>query len=70
MEKIQKRFLKHRSRSTTLQTRKGIPMTEEARAEWLKAFKDIEESIENLELEEGAKNPYSKYLRMKQQDLF
>ena len=45
-------------------------MTEEARAEWLKAFKDIEESIENLELEEGAKNPYSKYLRMKQQDLF
>ena len=53
-----------------LKSRPGIPMTEESRAEWVKAFTDIEESIKNLELEEGAKNPYSKYLRMKQQDLF
>ena len=53
-----------------LKSRPGIPMTEESRAEWVKAFTDIEESIENLELEEGKKNPYSKYLRMKQQDLF
>ena len=45
-------------------------MTEESRAKWVKAFTDIEESIENLELEEGKKNPYSKHLRMKQQDLF
>ena len=48
-----------------MQTRKGIPMTEESKAEWVKAFTDIEESIENLELEEGKKNPYSKYLKMK-----
>ena len=53
-----------------LKSRPGIPMTEESKAEWLKAFSDIEESIEKLELEEGKKNPYSKYLRMKQQDLF
>ena len=53
-----------------MQTRKGIPMTEESKAEWVKAFTDIEESIENLELEEGKKNPYSKYLKMKQQNLF
>ena len=45
-------------------------MTEESKAEWVKAFTDIEESIENLELEEGKKNPYSKYLKMKQQNLF
>ena len=53
-----------------LKAREGIPMTEEALKEWEKAFTDIEESIENLELEEGKTNPYSKYLRMKQQDLF
>ena len=45
-------------------------MTEEALKEWQKAFTDIEESIEQMELEEEKKNPYSKYLRMKQQDLF
>ena len=45
-------------------------MTEEALKEWQQAFIDIEESIENLELEEGKKNPYSKYLKMKQQNLF
>ena len=45
-------------------------MTEEEHSEWVKAFTDIEESIEKMELEQGNKNPYSKYLRMKQQDLF
>ena len=45
-------------------------MTEEALKEWQQAFIDIEESIENLELEEGKTNPYSKYLRLKQQELF
>lgn len=50
--------------------RKGEPMTEEALKEWQQAFIDIEESIEQLELEEGMKNPYSRYLRMKQQSLF
>jgi hypothetical protein len=50
--------------------RPGIPMTEEALKEWQKAFTDIEESIEQMELEEEKKNPYSKYLRMKQQSLF
>ena len=50
--------------------RPGEPMTEEALKEWQQAFIDIEESIEQLELEEGMKNPYSRYLRMKQQSLF
>lgn len=50
--------------------RPGEPMTEEELAEWKQAFIDIEESIEQLELEEGMKNPYSRYLRMKQQSLF
>ena len=45
-------------------------MTEEEHNEWVKAFTDIEESIEQLELEEGKSNPYSKYLKMKQQSLF
>ena len=53
-----------------MQARKGIPMTEEAKAEWEKAFTDIEESIEQMELEEEKENPYSKYLRMKRQSLF
>ena len=53
-----------------MKTRQGIPMTEEALKEWQQAFIDIEESIENLELKEGKTNPYSKYLRMKQQELF
>lgn len=51
-----------------LKARPGLPMTEEELAEWKQAFIDIEESIEKLE--KGMKNPYSKYLRMKQQDLF
>lgn len=50
-----------------MQARKGIPMTEESKAEWEQAFKDIEESIEQMELEEEKANPYSKYLKMKQQ---
>lgn len=53
-----------------MQTRKGIPMTEESKKEWEQAFIDIEESIEQLDLEEGTKNPYARYLRMKQQSLF
>lgn len=53
-----------------MKTRKGIPMTEEERAEWQKAFKDIEESIEKMDLQEDNKNPYAKYLRLKQQELF
>ena len=53
-----------------LKVRPGLPMTEEEFAEWKQAFIDIEESIEQLELEEGMKSPYSRYLRMKQQSLF
>ena len=53
-----------------MKTRPGIPMTEEELEEWKQAFIDIEESIEQLEVEQGTKNPYSKYLRMKQQSLF
>lgn len=53
-----------------MKTRGGIPMTEEERAEWQKAFKDIEESIDNMDLQEDSKNPYAKYLRLKQQELF
>lgn len=53
-----------------MQTRKGIPMTEEAKAEWEQAFKDIEESIEQMDLREEQNNPNAKYLRLKQQELF
>lgn len=53
-----------------LKAREGLPMSEEEVNEWKQAFIDIEESIENIELEEGTKNPYSRYLRMKQQSLF
>ena len=53
-----------------MQSRQGIPMTEEEKAEWQKSFTDIEESIEQLDLNEEKKNPYSKYLRLKQQELF
>lgn len=53
-----------------MQTRKGIPMTDESKREWEQAFIDIEESIEQLDLEEDTKNPYARYLRMKQQSLF
>ena len=45
-------------------------MTEEALKEWQKAFTDIEESIEQMDLREEEENPNAKYLRMKQQDLF
>lgn len=50
--------------------RPGEPMTEEALKEWQKAFTDIEESIEEMDLQEDAENPNAKYLRMKQQSLF
>ena len=53
-----------------MQTRKGIPMTEESKAEWEQAFIDIEESIEEMDLREEQNNPNAKYLRLKQQDLF
>ena len=54
----------------SMKTRKGIPMTPEELAEWKQAFIDIEESIEALDLQENVKNPYAKYLKLKQQDLF
>lgn len=50
--------------------RQGEPMTEEALKEWQKAFTDIEESIEELDLREEKENPNAKYLRLKQQSLF
>ena len=50
--------------------RPGEPMSEEALKEWQKAFTDIEESIEEMDLREDEQNPNAKYLRMKQQDLF
>lgn len=45
-------------------------MTEEALKEWQKAFTDIVESIEEMDLREEQQNPNAKYLRMKQQELF
>ena len=45
-------------------------MAEKALKEWQKAFTDIEESIEEMDLREDAENPNAKYLRMKQQSLF
>lgn len=45
-------------------------MTEEEHNEWVNAFKDIEKSIEEMDLREEQENPNAKYLRMKQQDLF
>ena len=45
-------------------------MTEEEHNEWVKAFTDIEESIEEMDLREEKENPNAKYLRMKQQELF
>ena len=49
---------------------KGIPMTEESKAEWEQAFIDIEESIDEMDLREEQNNPNAKYLRLKQQSLF
>ena len=53
-----------------MQNRKGIPMTEEALKEWQKAFTDIEESIEEMDLREEQQNPYAIYLRMKQYEFY
>ena len=50
--------------------RPGEPMSEEALKEWQRAFTDIEESIEEMDLREDAENPNAKYLRLKQQELF
>lgn len=61
---------KSTKRKWELQNRKGLPMTEESKAEWEQAFIDIEESIEEMDLREEQNNPNAKYLRMKQQSLF
>ena len=53
-----------------LKAREGLPMSEEEHNEWVNAFTDIEESIEQMDLREEQTNPNAKYLRMKQQDLF
>lgn len=56
-----------------MKTRPGEPMTEENKKEWEKAFSDIEESISKIDEEEKEKerkNPYAKYKKLKQQDLF
>ena len=53
-----------------MQVRKGLPMSEESRREWEKAFIDIEKSIEQLDFENWKENTNAKYLRMKQQTLF
>ena len=50
--------------------RHGEPMSEEDLKEWQKAFTDIEESIEEMDLREEKENPNAKYLRLKQQSLF
>ena len=50
-------------------TSKTILMTEQSLKEHYQAFQDVEESIENLEQEELKKNPKSKYLKLKQQEL-
>ena len=38
--------------------------------EWQQAFIDIEQSIEQMDLQEEKRNPNAKYLRLKQQELF
>ena len=43
-------------------------MTDEEKAQWQKAFTDIEESIDSLYVDEEKQK--LKYLRMKQQELF
>jgi len=53
-----------------LKNRHGLPMSEEELKEWVKAFTDIEESIEQMDLREEENNPNAKYLRLKQQSLF
>ena len=53
-----------------MKNRQGLPMSEEEHNEWVNAFKDIEESIEELNLREEKENPNAKYLRLKQQSLF
>lgn len=50
--------------------RPGRDLTPEEKKEHEQAFKDIEESIKNIDVEREKKNPYAKYLKLKQQDLF
>ena len=45
-------------------------MSEEEHNEWVNAFKDIEESIEEMDLREEEQNPYAIYLRMKQYEFY
>lgn len=52
-----------------MQNRKGLPMTEESKAEWEQAFIDIEESIDGLDYP-NCKPENLKYLKLKQQELF
>lgn len=49
-------------------SRPGIPMTEDAVKEWEKTFTDMNESIEELYIQDEKKNPNAKYMRLKQQD--
>lgn len=60
---------KSTKRKWELQNRKGLPMTEESKAEWEQAFIDIEESIDGLDYP-NCKPDNLKYLRMKQQEIF
>lgn len=48
----------------------GKEMDEKSLKEWQQSFKDIEESIENIDIEDEKKNPYAKYKKLKQQNLF
>ena len=73
LEKIQKLSLskvKTTGEDKVLKVREGLPMSEEEHTEWVNAFKDIQESIEEMDLREEQQNPNAKYLRMKQQCLF
>ena len=47
----------------------GKPMTPEAQAEHEKAFQDINECIDGLDKEAESKNPYAKYMKLRQQEL-
>ena len=40
-----------------------IKMSEESFKEWQQSFKDVEDSIDELEKEELQVNPYAKYLK-------
>lgn len=48
----------------------GKEMSEESLKEWEQAFKDIDESIKKIDTDEEKQNPYAKYKKLKQQNLF